>query len=204
MQAFASPAPSAAAHKPITAQRTLAQPPLGLQSNKRRCIYREYEEPIPYQQAWLWQKDLVAERCSGHQPAEDTLLLLQHPPVYTLGAGSTTDHLRFDPASPPHPLYRTERGGEDLHWYLRSLEEVVIRALESVSGLKGERIKGCTGVWVNSEKVAAVGVRAQKWVTYHGVAVNVTTDLQPFQTIVPCGISSREVFNVELVHSKLL
>ena len=100
-------------------------------------------------QAWLWQKDLVAERCSDHEPAEDTLLLLQHPPVYTLGAGSSTDHLRFDPASPPHPLYRTERGGEvtyhgpgqlvlypimnlkmhtqDLHWYLRSLEEVVIR-----------------------------------------------------------------------------
>jgi len=171
MQALASPAPSAAAYKPVTAQRPLAQPPLGLQSNKRRCICREHHEPIPYQQvsssscqlpdtlsipiaeiamqAWLWQKDLVAERCSGHQPAEDTLLLLQHPPVYTLGAGSTTDHLRFDPASPPHPLYRTERGGEvtyhgpgqlvlypimnlkmhvqDLHWYLRSLEEVVIR-----------------------------------------------------------------------------
>ena len=110
------------------------------------------------------------------------------------------------------------------------------RALENVSGLKGERIKGCTGVWVNNEKIAAVGVRAQKWVTYHGVALNVTTDLQPFQNIVPCGISSRgvtsvkqvavhegasdeelireyqfglldafaEVFNVELVHAKLL
>ncbi|DBB12746.1 hypothetical protein WJX82_005717 [Trebouxia sp. C0006] len=219
MRALASPAPSAAAYKPVTAQRTLAQPPLGLQSNKRRCICREYHEPIPYQQAWLWQKDLVAEGCSGHEPAEDTLLLLQHPPVYTLGAGSTTDHLRFDPASPPHPLYRTERGGEvtyhgpgqlvlypimnlkmhmqDLHWYLQSLEEVVIRALENVSGLKGERIKGCTGVWVNNEKIAAVGVRAQKWVTYHGVAMNVTTDLQPFQHIVPCGISSRGVTSVK-------
>lgn len=100
-------------------------------------------------QAWTWQKELVAASCSRVAPGEDTVLLLQHPPVYTLGAGSTTDHLKFDPASPPHPLHRTERGGEvtyhgpgqlvlypimnlkmhtpDLHWYLRNLEEVVIR-----------------------------------------------------------------------------
>jgi len=69
--------------------------------------------------------------------------------------------------------------------------------LDNVSGLKGERIHGCTGVWVNDQKVAAVGVRAQKWVTYHGVALNVTTDLQPFQDIVPCGISSRGVTSVK-------
>ena len=139
---------------------------------KRRCVYRQYEELIPYQQvqphllittllllgdhspyctlqAWQWQKTLVAASHRTDSPDCDTVLLLQHPAVYTLGAGSTTDHLHFDPKSPPHPLHRTERGGEvtyhgpgqlllypimnlkhhtlDMHWYLRSLEEVVIR-----------------------------------------------------------------------------
>ena len=71
------------------------------------------------------------------------------------------------------------------------------RALEEVSGLKGERIQGCTGVWVNNQKVAAIGVRAQRWVTYHGVALNVTTDLQPFDNIVPCGIATRGITSVK-------
>ena len=66
-----------------------------------------------------------------------------------------------------------------------------------MSGLQGERIAGCTGVWVDNQKVAAVGVRAQRWVAYHGVAVNVTTDLQPFQHIVPCCISARGVTSVK-------
>ena len=74
---------------------------------------------------------------------------------------------------------------------------ITCRALGEVSGLQGERIKGCTGVWVNNQKVAAMGVRAQRWVTYHGLALNVTTDLQPFEHIVPCGISTRGVTSVK-------
>mmetsp|Transcript_23677 Transcript_23677/g.65670 ORF Transcript_23677/g.65670 Transcript_23677/m.65670 type:complete len:222 (-) Transcript_23677:3060-3725(-) len=134
------------------------------------------------------------------------------------GTGSTEEHLKFDIVDPKLPIYRTERGGEvtyhgpgqlvmypilnlrnhkkDLHWYLRMLEEVVIRALDQVSGLQGERIEGLTGVWVDGHKVAAIGVRATRWITYHGLALNVVNDLAPFSDIVPCGISNRPVGSV--------
>ncbi len=85
---------------------------------------------------------------------------------------------------------------QDLHWYMRMLEEVVIEALGAL-GLRGERVAGLTGVWVGGRKVAAVGVRARRWVTYHGLALNVTTDLAPFDHIVPCGIHSRGVTSVK-------
>lgn len=110
-------------------------------------------------QAWRWQKEMVEEACRDAD-VPDRLLILQHPPSYTLGAGSTEAHIKFDLSNPPHPLYRTERGGEvtyhgpgqlvvypilnlnrhqtDLHWYLRQLEEVAIVALDRVSG-------GCFG-----------------------------------------------------------
>ena len=78
---------------------------------------------------------------------------------------------------------------------MRTLEEVVIRALEPL-GLRGERVEGLTGVWVGGKKVAAIGVRAKRWVTYHGLALNVTTDLEPYGDIVPCGIKEREVTSV--------
>ncbi|KAJ9521453.1 hypothetical protein QJQ45_008761 [Haematococcus lacustris] len=113
----------------------------------------------------------------------DVAVLLQHEPVFTLGTGSTESNLLFDPAASSIPLFRTERGGEvtyhgpgqlvlypllhltqhqqDLHWYLRALEDVVIRALDQVSGLQGERLPGLTGVWVQGKKVAAIGVRAK-------------------------------------------
>lgn len=141
-------------------------------------------------------------------------ILLQHDPVYTLGEGSTTDNLKFDMDAPPHPIHRIERGGEvtfhgpgqlvlypifnlkmlktDLHWYLRQLEEVIIHSMETVSGIKAGRIDGLTGVWIDNRKVAAIGIRATKWVTYHGIALNVVTDLAPFEHIVPCGIKDED------------
>jgi len=134
------------------------------------------------------------------------------------GTGSTEGHLKFDINHAKLPVYRTERGGEvthhgpgqlvmypilnlrnhkqDLHWYLRMLEEVVILALDRVSGLRGYRVEGLTGVWVDGCKVAAIGVRASRWITYHGLALNVVNDLAPFQDIVPCGISDRPVGSV--------
>jgi lipoyl(octanoyl) transferase len=168
---------------------------------------------VPYGQAWLWQKELVQHRIA-HPDAPETLILLEHPPVYTLGTGSTLAHLNFDPDTAPYELHRTERGGEvtyhcpgqivaypildlrgfrqDLHWYLRQLEEAIIRTLNEY-GLVGDRIPGLTGVWVEGYKVAAIGIKVSRWVTMHGFALNVCPDLAGFREIVPCGIADRPV-----------
>jgi lipoyl(octanoyl) transferase len=188
---------------------------------KRVYVYDLHDVVVPYEQAWLWQKELVdqlASRGAGAnpQPAENVgyAILLQHEPVYTLGEGSTTEHVKFDMDAPPHPIHRIERGGEvtyhgpgqlvmypildlkmlqpDLHWYLRQLEEMIIYSLETVSGIEAGRIDGLTGVWVRNRKVAAIGIRATKWISYHGIALNVTTDLEPFGHIVPCGIKDED------------
>jgi len=299
--------------------------------------------PVPYETAWELQKRLVdallAQRrgqggensSSSPSPSSSSssspsssprrrpvgaLILLQHEPVYTLGAGATTENLRFDPGRaflegegeggaaaeeeeeqsgtsksnssssnprlppPPAPLHRVERGGEvtwhgpgqlvlypildlragegedegqdddgegegegegegggggggeerakrpffltDLHWYLRALEEVVVSALARLPShpllsrepkvsqssdrrpplLLGEREPGLTGVWVGGAKAAALGVRAARWATYHGLALNVNPDLSYFDHIVPCGIVGREVASVATAWEK--
>jgi lipoyl(octanoyl) transferase len=131
-----------------------------------------------------------------------------------LGTGSSLEHVRFDLNNSPAPLHRTERGGEvtyhcpgqlvgypilnlhryrlDLHWYLRQLEEVLLRVVGGY-GLTGQRIAGLTGVWVQGVKVAAIGIKVKKWVTMHGFALNVCPDLSGFEQIVPCGLRDRAV-----------
>ena len=168
---------------------------------------------VSYPQAWEWQQRLVAERL--YNPGcEDVLLLMEHPPVYTLGQGASTEFLKFDPAVAPWPVHRIERGGEvtyhcpgqlvgypilnlkrhrqDLHWYLRQLEAVIIQALQTY-GLNGTRVAGLTGVWVEGYKVAAIGIKVKRWITMHGFALNVCPDLSGFECIVPCGIVDRPV-----------
>jgi lipoyl(octanoyl) transferase len=167
---------------------------------------------VSYETAWEWQRSLVASR--RQQDLEDVLILLEHPPVYTLGQGSSSEFLKFDPAQSTHTLCRTERGGEvtyhcpgqivgypilnlryyqqDLHWYLRQLEEVLIRVLANYD-LQGERVTGLTGVWVEGRKVAAIGIKVSRWITMHGFALNVCPDLSGFQNIVPCGIADKPV-----------
>jgi lipoyl(octanoyl) transferase len=180
--------------------------------NLHRCLLYQCGL-IPYETAWNWQQTLLTER--RNQPnCEDVLILLEHPPVYTLGQGSSLSFLKFDPAQTSHHLVRIERGGEvtyhcpgqlvgypilnlkhhqpDLHWYLRQLEEVVIRVL-ALYGLKGERIAGLTGVWVAERKVAAIGIKVSRWITMHGFALNVCPDLSGFSQIVPCGIADKPV-----------
>jgi lipoyl(octanoyl) transferase len=168
---------------------------------------------VDYQTAWIWQKSLQQERINDPTIA-DALILLEHPPVYTLGTGSSLEFLKFDHLQTEYELYRVERGGEvtyhcpgqivgypvlnlryhrqDLHWYLRQLEEVVIRALAH-NNLPAKRIDGLTGVWVEGRKLAAIGVKVTKWVSMHGFALNVNPDLSGFDRIVPCGISDRAV-----------
>lgn len=171
---------------------------------------------VPYPQAWAWQRQLVEQRKANPQLA-DVLLTLHHPPIYTLGQGATTAHVQFAPSHNPVPVLRVERGGEvtyhcpgqlvaypilnlqrhrcDLHWYLHQLEEVVIQTLR-IYDIKGERLAGFTGVWVQGYKVAAIGIKVSRWITFHGVALNVVNDLRGFGQIVPCGIGDRPVGNL--------
>lgn len=178
----------------------------------KRCLL--YNKGLmPYQEAHEWQKSLLAERV--HNPhLDDVLILLEHPPVYTLGQGSNSEFLKFDIAQNQFAVYRTERGGEvtyhcpgqlvgypilnlqryckDLHWYLRQLEEVIIRVL-AVYGLSGDRIPSLTGVWLEGRKVAAIGIKVSRWITMHGFALNVCPDMTGFGRIVPCGIADKPV-----------
>ncbi|MBN3905082.1 MAG: lipoyl(octanoyl) transferase LipB [Nostoc sp. NMS1] len=175
---------------------------------------------MPYVDAHGWQRSLLNERI--HDPSlDDVLILLEHPPVYTLGQGSNSDFLKFDidpsaslRVNSQYEVHRVERGGEvtyhcpgqlvgypilnlqryrkDLHWYLRQLEEVIIRVL-AVYGLQGERIPAFTGVWLQGRKVAAIGIKVSRWITMHGFALNVCPDMKGFERIVPCGISDKPV-----------
>ncbi|KAI3966067.1 hypothetical protein MKW92_040604 [Papaver armeniacum] len=196
------------------------------QQEKRRCEYYDLsKELVPYKKAWDWQKSILKQRQTliekDEEDLSDTLIILQHHPVYTLGTASSEEFLNFNRDDAPYDVYRTERGGEvtyhgpgqlvmypiinlryhkmDLHWYLRALEEVVIRVLSSAFSIKGSRVDGLTGTWVGNQKLAAVGIRVSRWISYHGLALNVTTDLTPFQYIVPCGIRDRQVGSVESV-----
>lgn len=179
---------------------------------RRQCLL-DNQGLVPYSVAWEQQRSLVAQRIKDPS-LDDVLLLLEHPPVYTLGQGASLEFLKFDPTELGAELYRVERGGEvtyhcpgqlvgypilnlrhyrqDLHWYLRQLEEVLIQLL-GVYGLKGDRIAGMTGVWIEGRKVAAIGIKVSRWITMHGFALNVCPDLSGFERIVPCGIPDKPV-----------
>lgn len=184
----------------------------GRSVGKRACQFYDLGI-VPYVEAWEWQKTWVAAR--RRQPTlEDVLILLEHPPVYTLGQGATLENLKFDPQQTEWDVVRVERGGEvtyhcpgqlvgypilnltfyqkDLHWYLRQLEQVLIDTL-AVYSLPGERIDGLTGVWLEGRKVGAIGIKASRWITMHGFSLNVCPDLTGFDRIIPCGIPDKPV-----------
>jgi lipoyl(octanoyl) transferase len=166
------------------------------------------------------QKALVEERRAGRIP--DLLLLLQHPPVITLGVrGSSRSHITASDAllaSLGIEVHETGRGGDvtyhgpgqivgypiidlrpdrcDVHRYVRDLEEVMIRVCADY-GVTAGRVEGLSGAWVGPGKIGAVGVRISRWITSHGFAFNVSTSLRDFQLIVPCGIADRGVTSLE-------
>lgn len=174
---------------------------------------------MPYADALALQRAVARARIGG-EIGEDLLLLVEHPPVVTLGRSSKERHLLASPAllaARGVELFEVERGGDvtyhgpgqlvgypiidlkrhkqDLHWYLRQVEEALIRAVAPL-GITGERSAGYTGVWTQGRKLASIGVHARDWVTWHGFALNVTTDLSYFGLIVPCGIAAVEMTSV--------
>lgn len=187
-----------------------------MEQPKRKCILRNLEL-VPYSIAWQMQRDLVALRVEDRS-LKDVLILLEHPPVYTLGTGSSLNFVKFDLNRTNLEIHRTERGGEvtyhcpgqlicypilnlryyrkDLHWYLRQLEEVIIRVLE-VYELKAYRIPGFTGVWLEGHKIAAIGIKVRRWIAMHGFSINVCSDLTGFDRIIPCGIANKPVGSLD-------
>jgi lipoate-protein ligase B len=169
---------------------------------------------VPYGEALAWQRRLAAARIERRLD-HDVLLLLEHPPVITLGRTARREHV-LQPADVE--VFEIERGGDvtfhgpgqlvgypildlsahrrDLHWYLRTLEAALIGALGRL-GITADRRAGRTGVWVGgSRKIASIGVHVKHWVTWHGFALNVTTDLSFFDRIVPCGMADVEMTSV--------
>src|SRR3954463_10932122 len=168
---------------------------------------------MAYAEALGLQRAVAKARISGELD-EDLLLLVEHPPVVTLGRSFKERHLLASPALLANrgvELFEVERGGDvtfhgpgqlvgypiidlkrhkrDLHWYLRQVEEALIVALGAF-GIEAERNPGYTGVWTAGRKIASIGVHARDWVTWHGFALNVSTDLRFFDLIVPCGIQA--------------
>ena len=171
---------------------------------------------VPYREALAWQRELAEDRIAGRL-SHDVLLLLEHPPVVTLGRNSHAAHL-LQPAG--IEVCEVERGGDvtfhgpgqlvgypildlraykqDLHWYLRTLEQALIESL-AILHIPAERNPGFTGVWTGGrgKKIASIGIHVKQWVTWHGFALNVTTDLTHFDRIVPCGIQGVQMTSVE-------
>jgi len=168
---------------------------------------------VPYADALEMQRRVARARIAG-DVSEDVLLLVEHPAVITLGRSAKAGHLLASPellSARGVELFDVERGGDvtfhgpgqlvgypivdlkqhkrDLHWYLRQVEQALIDAL-GILGLPAERNPGLTGVWTSGRKIASIGVHARDWVTWHGFALNVTTDLRYFDLMVPCGIQA--------------
>ena len=169
----------------------------------------------PYQEVWDLQKEMQAKRINIE--IEDTLILVEHEPVYTLGKNADENHL-LQNRDESVDVFQIERGGDitfhgpgqlvgypildlsnykkSVSWYMRTLEQVTIDVLDEI-GIEAKRSEGLTGVWVGDEKIAAQGVRISRWVTMHGFALNVNTDLSFYDGIIPCGIFDHGVTSIE-------
>lgn len=184
----------------------------------------------PYKQTWDYQEELLQQKIKAKQEnlnQPDYLLFVEHNPVYTLGKNGKEKNLLINDqmlAARGIEFFHINRGGDitfhgpeqlvgypvldldnyktDLGWYLRSLEEVIILTIGEY-GLKGERSKGETGVWLDAaikgkeRKICAMGIRCSRWITMHGFALNVNVDLNYFNFITPCGIQDKQVTSMQ-------
>jgi lipoyl(octanoyl) transferase len=186
-------------------------------------------DPLDFNDGWNFQKDLMSNHLNrlneeqvdtnqqlgreyGQFAGFDSIIMLQHSAVFTLGTGSSPDFVLSDSV----PVVRMDRGGEvtyhgpgqlvvypvidlrgykqDIHWYMRALEEAILLALKKAGIQNAVREDDVTGVWIDCRKVAALGIKARRWITQHGLAINVTPEsLANFRGIVPCGLEGREV-----------
>ena len=175
-----------------------------------------------YKSVLSLQKKLQKQRITGD--AQDTLILVEHEPVYTLGKNANRNHL-LQSRDKSVEIHNIERGGDvtfhgpgqlvgypildlknykkSVSWYMRTLEELTIRVLKEFD-IKGNRIKGLTGVWVGNKKIAAQGVRISRWVTMHGFSINVCPQLSYYDGIIPCGIFDYDVTSMEECLNKKL
>ena len=174
---------------------------------------------IDYKEAWDLQKSLYENKLNGE--IADTLLLLEHPHTYTLGKTTDKENLVGDAeylSEKGIKVYNIDRGGDityhgpgqivgyaifdlkkwkqDTHHYLRALEEVIIKT-SSDCGLSTSRNDKHTGVWIDDRKICAIGIKVSRWITMHGFAFNVNTDLELFNGIIPCGINDKEVTSLK-------
>ena len=169
---------------------------------------------IPYDEGLRTQEELVAKKIAGD--STNYLLLLEHEPVYTIGRTQDQGSLGKDKLS--YPLHRIGRGGQatyhgpgqlvaypildlnivqrDLHDYLRLLEEVIIKTM-ALYQLTGSRRDGMTGVWSEGRKIASLGIGVRKWISFHGLALNICGDLTPFNEITPCGLTGVTMTSLE-------
>jgi lipoyl(octanoyl) transferase len=171
---------------------------------------------LEFSKALALQEQIVASK-RDKRTAPDELLLLEHDPIYTIGKTPDQSSL-IDPAQLPYPLFTINRGGQatyhgpgqligypivdlrrcgqDLHRYLRWLEDLLIKTLH-LFGISARTRSGLTGVWVQDRKIASIGVGVRHWITMHGFALNVCGDLRPFERIVPCGITNVRMTSIE-------
>ena len=170
---------------------------------------------MDYKPSWDFQKNFHQDVLSGRET--DTLILVEHEPVYTLGKNANKQHL-LDKSNSRVKVYNVERGGDitfhgpgklvgypilnlnnfnkNISWFMRTLENILIECLNTYN-IDAYQKKGLTGVWVNDEKIGAQGVKISRWVTMHGFSLNINTDLSFFDMIVPCGIANCKVTSME-------
>ena len=178
-------------------------------------IERQWLGRVSYQDGLDLQEDALRKRLAGE--ISDTIYLLEHEPVYTIGRTRDRSSLRGGGDALPHPVFETNRGGQatfhgpgqlvgypildlkrygqDLHTYLRALEDALVAAC-SEFGVQSQTRGSLTGVWCGERKVASIGVGVRHWISMHGFAINIDEDLSGFDSIIPCGIGGVEMTSV--------